>query len=134
MAGGFPVILLDTCVLLWLAIDQTGLSEASRLILRSHAGQLYVSPISAFEIGQKVAQGKLELQLSPGQWFPRALELHGLAETSFHSRIGLEAAALPDLHRDPFDRLLVATARIQNLTLLTPDPLIRQYPGLRTQW
>lgn len=128
------MILLDTCVLLWLAIDQSSLSEGARLALRSGAGQLYVSPVSAFEIGQKAARGKLLLNLPPEQWFPRAMELHGLLETSFHSSIGLAAAVLPDLHRDPFDRLLIATAGAQNLALLTPDPLIRQYPGLRSLW
>ncbi len=128
------MILLDTCVLLWLAIDQSGLSKTARRTLQLHAGHLYVSPLSAFEIGQKVARGKLVLGLNPGKWFPRALELHGLVETGFHSRIALAAAGLPELHRDPFDRILVATAKSQNLTLLTPDPLIRQYPDLRTTW
>jgi len=134
VAGGRPVILLDTCALLWLAIEPGALPESARRTVASNAGSLYVSPISAFEIGQKAARGKLRLNLPPENWFPRALELHGLKECAFHSRIGLAAATLPDLHRDPFDRLLVATAQIQNLTILTPDPLIHQYPGIRTLW
>ncbi len=128
------MILLDTCVLLWLAVDQSGLSEIAKRVLRAHAGQLYVSPISAFEIGQKFARGKLELNMIPEKWFPRAVELHGLSEIAFQSAMGLAAAALPDLHRDPFDRLLVATAQVHNLILLTPDPMIRQYDSIRTQW
>jgi len=134
MAGGRPVILLDTCALLWLAIKPAALSETARHTLAANAGALFVSTISAFEIGQKTARGKLRLNLPPEKWFPRALELHGLRESAFHSQIGLAAAALADLHRDPFDRLLVATAQVQNLTLLTPDPLIRQYPGVRALW
>lgn len=128
------MILLDTCVLLWLAIDQSALSDKARQTLQSGAGHLYVSPISAFEIGQKVSRGKLILQLPPERWFLRAKELHGLSETSFDSSVAFSAAALPDLHRDPFDRLLIATALVQNLTLLTPDPLIHRYPALKTVW
>lgn len=64
-----------------------------------------VSPITAFEIGQKAARGKLQLNLPPEKWFPLALELHGLREAAFHSRIALSAAALPDLHHDPFPTL-----------------------------
>ncbi len=128
------MILLDTCTLLWLVVDQSGLSETAKAVLRSHSGQIYVSPVTAFEIGQKYARGKLKLKLTPSKWFPRVLEWHGLTETNFPSQVGLAAAALPDLHRDPFDRLLVATAQWQNLTLLTPDPMIRQYPGLETKW
>lgn len=134
MAGGCPVILLDTCTLLWMTIEPSALSEPARSTLASNSGSLYVSPISAVEISQKASRGKLRFNLPLANWFPRALELHGLRESAFNSRIGLAAAALPNLHRDPFDRLLVATAQIENLTLLTPDPLIRQYPGLQTFW
>lgn len=128
------MILLDTCTLLWLTIEPTALSEPARQSLTRNAGALYVSPITAFEIGQKTARRKLQLRLPPEKWFPRAMELHGLREAPFHSQIALAAAALPDLHRDPFDRLLVATAQKENLTLITPDPLIRQYPDVRTLW
>ena len=57
------MILLDTCTLLWLALDQSGLSPSARLCLSERAGNLYVSAITAFEIGQKCAAGKLKFQL-----------------------------------------------------------------------
>ena len=128
------MILLDTCVLLWLALDQSHLSSTARQTLAAQAGRLWVSPITAFEIGQKHAAGKLELALPPARWFPRALELHGLREARFDAAIALAAAALPRLHNDPFDRLLIATALDQNFTLLTPDEKIRPYPGLASLW
>lgn len=128
------MILLDTCTLLWLAIEPDQLSEPARLALRKHSDRLYVSAISAFEIGQKHARGKLKLNLPPKRWFGRALELHGLNELSLDSNILLTATALPDRHRDPFDRILIASAKCHKMTLLTPDPLIRSYPGLKVLW
>jgi len=128
------MILLDTCALLWLTLDQSGLSERAKLCLQEHAGQLHVSAISALEIGQKAASGKLKLKLKPAVWFPRACELHGLEVIPLSAEAALTAAALPPLHKDPFDRLLIATAFSQGFTLLTPDEKIRQYPKLRFVW
>ena len=128
------MILLDTCTLLWLTLDQAQLSAAATLCLRENAGRLYVSPLTAFEIGQKTAAGKLVLELPPARWFARALELHGLRECSFTSTIAMRASALPRLHADPVDRILVATAQNDAFTLLTPDPKIRAYPDLLTLW
>ena len=128
------MILLDTCTLLWLAIDQSQLSATATACLRKNAGRLHVSPLTAFEIGQKSASGKLSLELPTARWFARALELHGLRECAFTSTIALRASALPRLHADPFDRILVATAQHEAFTLLTPDPKIRAYPDLLTLW
>lgn len=128
------MILLDTCTLLWLAIEPRSLSARAKSELRSHRGRLFVSAISAFEIGQKHARGKLELALGPSAWFPRALELHGLGELPLTSTVALRATRLPDLHRDPFDRILVAEAQNGPFRLVTPDPLIRQYPDVMVVW
>ncbi len=128
------MILLDTCTLLWLALDQSRLSPAAAACLKKNAGSLYVSPLTAFEIGQKDAGGKLALELPPARWFSRTLELHGLRECAFTSLIALRASALPRLHADPFDRILIATAQHEAFTLLTPDPQIRAYPELSTLW
>lgn len=128
------MILLDTCTLLWLTIDQTGLSERARLCLQEHAGQLSVSAISAFEIGQKAASGKLKLKLKPAAWFPKACELHGLEVIPLSAEAALVAAALPPFHKDSFDRLLIATAFTQGFAILTPDEKIHQYPKLKVVW
>ncbi|MFA6961351.1 MAG: type II toxin-antitoxin system VapC family toxin [Opitutaceae bacterium] len=125
---------MDTCTLLWLVLDQSQLSTVAGACLKENAGGLYVSPLTAFEIGQKTAAGKLTLELPPARWFARALELHGLRECAFTSAIALRASALPRLHADPFDRILIATAQHDAFTLLTPDPKIRAYPDLLTLW
>ena len=128
------MILLDTCTLLWLVMQPASLSEAAKKALRDQAGMLHVSAVTAFEIGQKHAAGKLELPFPPADWFARACRAHGLAILPLEADEAFGAAALPMLHRDPFDRLLTATAMLRNLTLLTPDPLIRQYPQVLTLW
>ena len=128
------MILLDTCALLWLALDQTGLSLGAKSCLRERAGNLHVSAVSAFEIGQKAAAGKLVLKLKPAVWFPRACELHGIQVLPLTAEAALTAAALPPLHKDPFDRLLIATAITHGFLILTPDEKIRRYPKLKTLW
>lgn len=128
------MILLDTCTLLWLTLDQTGLSERAKLCLEQHAGQLHVSALSAFEVGQKAASGKLKLKLKPAVWFPKACELHGLEVIPLSAAAALAAAALPPFHKDPFDRLLIAVALTQGFAILTPDEKIRQYPELKVVW
>ncbi|MBC8126730.1 MAG: type II toxin-antitoxin system VapC family toxin [Gloeobacteraceae cyanobacterium ES-bin-144] len=128
------MILLDTCTLLWLVLDQSGLSSRAKQKIQEQAGSLHVSAISAFEIGQKASSGKLKLKLKPVAWFPRACELHGLQVLSLTAESALAASALPALHKDPFDRLLIATAITSGLTILTPDEKIRQYPKLKCFW
>jgi PIN domain nuclease of toxin-antitoxin system len=128
------MILLDTCTLLWLAIEPARISPAARDAI-AHSGEFaYVSAISAWEIGWKHRHGKLRLQLPPAVWFPLALESHDLREISVSTAIALRMADLPEIHRDPADRFLIATAQELNLTLLTPDSLIRQYTDLKTLW
>jgi PIN domain nuclease of toxin-antitoxin system len=128
------MILLDTAVLLWLAMDPERLSDAARRALDAPAERVWVSAISGFEVGQKHARGKLELPMSPEVWVSRALAAHALEEIPISLAIALRATALPRLHDDPFDRLLIATAQTNRLTLLTPDRKIMQYPDLETLW
>lgn len=128
------MILLDTCTFLWLVNGGAALSAAARTQISSNAGTLFLSAISAFEIDQKAAKGRLELPLPPLDWYRRALVVHGIREVAVTGDIGLRASALAPLHADPFDRILVATAQAYNYLLLTPDPLIAAYPGLRTAW
>jgi PIN domain nuclease of toxin-antitoxin system len=128
------MILLDTCCLLWLVMEPDRLTETAKQTLRQHVGMLHVSAITAFEIGQKHAAAKLDLPFAPAEWFGRACTAHGLTILPLTAQQAFAAAALPLLHRDPFDRLLTATALLQRLTLLTPDPLIRQYPQVTTTW
>ncbi|MEX2044554.1 MAG: type II toxin-antitoxin system VapC family toxin [Opitutus sp.] len=128
------MILLDTCSLLWLAGYPEGLSSAARMALANPGIRVCFSPVSVHEIGIKSVRGKLSLPLPLAEWIEGAAMLHGLEEIPMNCRIAIRASALPELHRDPFDRLLIATAQEHRLTLLTPDDNIRQYPDLKTVW
>ena len=128
------MILLDTCTLLWLAIEPDWLSAAARDGIAAAGEYAYVSAISAWEVAWKHHCRKLKLKLAPETWWPRALAQHALKELPISAAIALRSASLPALHRDPADRFLIATAQEHNLTLLTPDPAIQQYPQLKTRW
>ncbi len=128
------MILLDTCTLLWLAIEPKRLSSAAREGMAAAGEFVYVSAISAWEIAWKHRCRKLQLKLAPEAWWPRAVEQHALKELPISAAIALRSTSLSSLHRDPADRFLIATAQEHNLTLLTPDPDIRQYPDLKSLW
>lgn len=126
--------LLDTCSLLWLTMDPGGLSERAKALLAPREEELFVSAISAFEIGIKVQKGKLQLLLPTSGWFKEALQLHELQEIAVKGEIAAISTELPLIHSDPFDRILIATAKLHNLTLLTPDPMIQKYPDVKWAW
>ncbi len=128
------MILLDTCALLWLVAQQDSLSQKARQQISNNASALFTSAISAFEIGVKVNKKLLELPLLPQDWLSKALYLHGLIELPIDGEIALYAAQLPPIHKDPADRLIIATAHKHNLTILTPDQHIVAYPQAKTIW
>lgn len=128
------MILLDTCALLYLANDASALSPVAAEAIRSPGTMVAVSAISAFEVGQKASRGQLRLPLPVDQWFVQMLRQHTLRELPISGVIAARATVLPSIHRDPFDRILIATAMEYQLTLLTPDRTIGQYPGLKTLW
>ena len=124
-------VLLDTCALLALAGGD--LPPAAAAALRT-APDALVCSVSAWEVAIKVAAGKLRLTAPPENWFVDLLERYRLREHPLDARIACAAAALPLLHRDPFDRVLVALAQAEALTVLTSDDNISRYPGTRTIW
>jgi PIN domain nuclease of toxin-antitoxin system len=125
------MMLLDSCTLLWLAVDQSRLSSSAKQALESMAGVLFISAISAFEIGTMLRRGALALPVregfGPREWYAEALEFHGIRELPVSGVVALESTLLPLHHRDPGDRIIVATAREQSLRVVTPDPLIAAY-------
>lgn len=135
MAGGVALkLLLDTCAILWLAADPARLSPAARQAISVNAGELYASAISAFEIGIKHRKGRLDLGLEPEVWWARAVRHHGLHVLSITDEVALDSTALPPLHADPADRIIIATAVSQGASILTSDALIRQYPAAAVIW
>jgi len=124
-------VLLDTCALLALARGE--LPEAAASALR-RASEANVSAVSPWEVAIKVARGRLRLLESPAQWFQGMVERYGLREIPIDARIACAASALPFVHHDPFDRVLVALAQAHALTVLTSDENIPKYSGVKTLW
>lgn len=135
MAVRIPMnCLLDTCVLLWLAADPMKLSPAVRSLLDTGDWAVHVSAVSALELGIKLARGKLQLPFPVSQWFPAICRRNDLRILAVDAAIAAASTELPALHRDPFDRLLIATAIQHGLALATPDNTMPRYPNLKTLW
>ena len=128
------MMLLDTCVLFWLEYDRTRISAGASEAISAAESPCFASSVSALELGLKVARGKLKLPLSPGEWLREVCRRRSITEIPVDFRIAGESALLPRLHDDPFDRILIATARQRSLRLVTPDGLISQYPNTRVLW
>jgi PIN domain nuclease of toxin-antitoxin system len=128
------MLLLDTHALVWLASDQEQLTDRGRALIRESAGRLFMSAISSLEIALLVKRSRLQLPLPPEQFVAESLRHHRINEIPVDSAIALAAAALPDIHNDPFDRILAATAIVQRLDLLSKDTVLPRYPGLRVIW
>lgn len=120
--------LLDTHVLLWISEDPDRLPRQTRNMLEDRANTLVFSVVSIWEIAIKCGLGRPEFQLEP-LGFRNDLIANGLEELLITSAHVAGVASLPDLHRDPFDRLLVAQAIVEGLTLLSGDRKIAAYPG-----
>jgi PIN domain nuclease of toxin-antitoxin system len=128
------MVLLDTCVLIWLVGAPSQLSLAATKAITEAAGAVCVSAISAWEIAVKSKSGKLVLPKPVDAWYSEVMEHHGLIELPITGRIAMSSAALPPHYNDPADRLLIATAVEQDLSLITPDLHISQYAEVRSIW
>jgi PIN domain nuclease of toxin-antitoxin system len=128
------LLLLDTCSFLWLADKPAMLSQAAKEAISNNPESLFISSVSAFELSLKHRRGKLLLPLPPEVWIGEAMKHHGVREVPVDWRMCVHAAGLPNLHNDPFDRIIIATAQRGGLTIVTPDGLIRAYPGTSTCW
>lgn len=125
--------LLDTCTFLWMVSDKARLSEACRSHLVDPANEVFLSAVSAWEICVKHKQKGLTLAEPPGQFVPKYRSMHGVSELALDELSALQLPRLPEIHKDPFDRMLICQAIAHGLIILTPDPLITQYP-VRTIW
>jgi PIN domain nuclease of toxin-antitoxin system len=126
-------ILLDTCTFLWLAEGDPALSTNAREAIVDPSNEVYLSPISVWEIVVKQALGRLVLKLSADRYIPEQRQLHHVDTLPVTEYATLQLSRLPLHHRDPFDRLLMAQAVAEACTIATPDPLIRRYP-VSTIW
>ncbi|MDH4097416.1 MAG: type II toxin-antitoxin system VapC family toxin [Nitrospira sp.] len=125
--------LLDTCTFLWIIAGAKELSLAAKEIFANPANEVLLSAVSVWELSVKHALGKLPLPSAIDRFIIEQRERHGIAALPLNERAVLHLAKLPALHRDPFDRMLICQAIEHDCLLLTPDPLITQYP-VRTRW
>jgi len=126
-------LLLDTCTFLWIVGGAKELSSRARSAFADPANEVFLSAASAWEIAVKHRLGKLPLPAAPAEFVPAQRAAHGIEPLAVEEESALHIAKLPDLHRDPFDRMLVAQALVGGLVLVTPDDTIRRYP-VRILW
>ena len=127
-------LLLDTHVLLWAAGAARQLPDEVRMLLEDRGNKLFFSAASIWEIAIKNGFGRegfsVDLRL-----LRRGLLENGYVELPVTSSHALAVDLLPPIHEDPFDRILVAQARVEGITLLTADEVVSRYPGpIRALW
>lgn len=121
-------LLLDTHVLLWAAGFPDRLSAAARELLENPDNELVFSAASLWEIAIKSGLGRDDFSAN-ARLIRRGLLDNGYIELPIASEHAVEIDALPPIHRDPFDRILIAQAMVEGNTLITADEIVAQYPG-----
>lgn len=128
-------LLLDTCCVIW-AISQPGeLTEIAAKLLIAEDSEIHVSAISVAEIACAVERNRIVIDRHWKKWFRHYIDLNGWSVVDITLEIMEEAYSLPDtFHADPADRIITATARLSNATLLTADKKILDYPHVNARW
>ena len=125
--------LLDTLTFLWWNMDDPQLSPAARDFILDGRNELYFSAVGAWEIAIKVGRGKLLLPEPPEKYVAERLALHRIQALPIQLSHALRVYELPELHRDPFDRLLIVQSQMEGLPILTADENLRRY-AVETIW
>jgi PIN domain nuclease of toxin-antitoxin system len=119
-------LLLDTHLLLWAAGEPDRIPQTTRELLLDSANELYFSAASIWEIVIKRALGRDDFRVDPAR-LRKLLVANGYVELAIEAEHALAVEALPPLHKDPFDRMLLAQARTEGLQLVTADSQVQQY-------
>ena len=125
--------LLDTCTFLWLTDHVENLSTVAREVLENPANTLILSQVSSIEIQIKYQRGRLSLGVPPAAFIREAIRRFDLEYLSLSDEHIWSLGKLPAPHRDPFDRLIIAQALHEGMSIVTPDPQIHAYP-IRVHW
>lgn len=120
-------LLLDTQILLWAAGDSSRLSDVGRAMIEAPDNELFFSAASLWEISIKHSLGRVDFQIEGV--LRRGLLDNGYSELPITSEHAVAIESLPPIHKDPFDRILIAQATVEGFTLLTADALVAKYPG-----
>ncbi len=120
-------LLLDTCTWIWWISQPSRLSPETTTLLAGRENQVFFSAVSGLEVAIKYGLGRLTLPELPERFIPPRLVRDGFEVLPVNLAHSLAVASLPFHHRDPFDRLLVAQARLEDLTLVTGDAHLQNY-------
>lgn len=126
-------VLLDTHAFLWWVSDDPRLSRRARRIIADSSNQVFFSAASAWEIAIKTALGRLMVASDPQQFVAEQMRMNGFEPLPIDLRHALHVGSLPPHHGDPFDRMLIAQAAIEECTILSADAEIRRY-GVGVAW
>lgn len=121
-------LLLDTHVFLWYVTNDRKMPVHFAAEIRDPANDVYLSSVSQWEATIKFELGRLPLPQSPNSYFPLQRRKHKIKSLAVSEASVCRLDGLPRLHRDPFDRILVAQAIAHRCTIVTVDPMIQQYP------
>ena len=124
--------LLDTHVWLWGLVEPERMKAATRRRIEDGANELWLSPISVWELGLLADRGRVELDAEAGAWARDALASSGVREATLNHEVALESRLVRLPHPDPADRFLAATARVYELTLVTADRRLLEARACRT--
>lgn len=130
------MLLLDTHTWIWAHSATKMLSgNVKRLIKKTQPDHRAIASISIWEFAMMVTKGRINVKIDPKRWLNDAIGNSGLRIIELTPEIALESCTLPgDFHKDPADRIIVATARIHNFMLLTKDGKILEYPYVKAVW
>jgi PIN domain nuclease of toxin-antitoxin system len=120
--------LLDTGVWLWSVGDPSRISRKARDVMADVSHEVFLSAVTSWEVAIKAASGKLHLPEPPDLYVPRRMASQGLRPLAVSHEHALTVFALPAYHRDPFDRLLIAQAKVEGMTLISADKIFDRYP------
>ncbi|HTZ96654.1 MAG TPA: type II toxin-antitoxin system VapC family toxin [Terriglobales bacterium] len=119
--------LLDTNVWLWTVLEPERLSRRARAVFADLKHEVFLSAASAWEMAIKSASGKLRLPEAAATYVPRRTSEQGVRPLEISQHHALAVSLLPPHHRDPFDRLLIAQARLENMVLISSDRIFERY-------
>lgn len=120
-------ILLDTHIFLWMFLNPSRISANVEFLLKDKSNEIFLSAISSWEIAIKYSVGKLKLPDAPEIYVPERIKRANLRRLEISHEHTLAIANLPPIHKDPFDRLLITQANVENLTLLSADSVFSSY-------
>ena len=128
------MLLLDTHTFVWLASDLDKLADAAQEAIDMEADSLFISGITGLEIALAAKRQRLILPTEPTEFIHKAMLQHDVRQIPVTVEIGCQAAALPDEHNDPFDRIIIATARHHGMTIISKDSMFAHYPEITVVW